>query len=81
MDIRFVSTLTSEDEDDLAPAILKAATSILDRFSLPYTLRIETTAQTVYQYHHPAVDRRPVPDGADADLSERRPRRVATPQC
>ncbi len=69
MDIRFVSTLTSEDEDRIAPTLLKAATAILDRLSLAYTLRIETTAQTVYQYHHPAVGQRL--NATEADASER----------
>ncbi len=71
MDIRFVSTLTAEDEDQIAPTLLKAAAAILDGLSLAYTLRIETTAQTVYQYHHPPVGSRL--NATDADASERIP--------
>jgi hypothetical protein len=54
MDIRFVSTLTAEDENALAPAILAALGSLLDQFSMPYTVRIETTGAQVYQRTHPA---------------------------
>jgi hypothetical protein len=54
MDIRFVSTLTAEDENALAPAILSALGSLLDRFSLPYTVRIETTGARVFQHSHPS---------------------------
>jgi len=43
MDIRFVSTLTPDDESRLAAAILSAARGLLDHFDLPYTIRIETT--------------------------------------
>ena len=53
MDIRFVSTLTAEDENALAPALLAAVGSLLDRFSLPYTVRIETTGEKVFQHTHP----------------------------
>jgi hypothetical protein len=54
MDIRFVSTLTADDENTLAPALLAALGSLLDRFSIPYTVRIETTGAQVFQHTHPA---------------------------
>jgi hypothetical protein len=54
MDIRFVSTLTAEDENALAPAILSALGALLDQFSMPYTVRIETTGAQVFQRIHPA---------------------------
>jgi hypothetical protein len=54
MDIRFVSTLTAEDENALAPAILAALGALLDQFSMPYTVRIETTGAQVFQRIHPA---------------------------
>ena len=57
MDIRFVSTLTAEDENHLAPALLAALGSLLDRFSIPYTVRIETTGDKVFQHTHPACER------------------------
>lgn len=61
MDIRFVSTLTAEDEDRLAPTLLRAITALLDQASLAYTIRIETTGEKVFQHHHPAVAVRPAP--------------------
>lgn len=55
MEIRFISTLTPEDEENFAPSILQAAAAILDRAGLAYTLRIETTSEKVFQHNHPAV--------------------------
>ena len=57
MDIRFISTLTAEDEDALAPALLAAVGSLLDRFSIPYTVRIETTGEKVFQHTHPVFEK------------------------
>jgi hypothetical protein len=59
MDIRFISTLTAEDENSLAPALLAAVGSLLDRFSIPYTVRIETTGEKVFQHTHPACEQMP----------------------
>jgi len=56
MDIRFVSTLTADDENTLAPALLAALGSLLDRFSIPYTVRIETSGAQVFQHTHPACE-------------------------
>lgn len=55
MEIRFISTLTPEDEENIAPAILRAAASLLDQTGIAYTLRIETTSEKVFQHNHPAV--------------------------
>jgi hypothetical protein len=57
MDIRFISSLTPDDENDIAPALLKAAGAILDQFPIAYTLRIETTGAQIYLHTHPAFDR------------------------
>ncbi len=56
MDIRFVSTLTADDENALAPALLAALGSLLDRCSIPYSIRIETTGAQVFQHTHPACE-------------------------
>lgn len=56
MNIRFVSTLTAEDEAHFAPALLRAVGSLLDQLPLAYTVRIETTGAQVFQHSHPAVD-------------------------
>ena len=59
MQIRFISGLTAEEENELAPALLSAVTTLLDRFPLAYTLRIETSGNRVFQHSLPA---RPQPD-------------------
>ena len=56
MDIRFISSLTAEDENAFAPALLKAAGAILDQFPIAYTLRVETTGAQVFQHTHHAFD-------------------------
>jgi hypothetical protein len=56
MDIRFVSTLTAEDENQFAPALLRAIGSLLDQLPIAYTVRIETTGAQVFQHSHPAFD-------------------------
>jgi hypothetical protein len=60
MDIRFVSSLTAEDENTLAPALLKAIGALLDPLPITYTLRIETTGSQVFQ-HTNARPVEPVP--------------------
>jgi hypothetical protein len=62
MNIRFVSTLTAEDEANFAPALLRAVGSLLDQLPIAYTVRIETTGAEVFQHSHPAVD---VPYGSN----------------
>lgn len=57
MNIRFISTLTAEDEETFAPALLQAIGSILDRLPIAYTVRIETTGARTFQHTHPAFDR------------------------
>ena len=52
MDIRFVSSLTAEDESFFAPALLKAIGALLDQLPIAYTLRIETTGAQVFQHAH-----------------------------
>lgn len=52
MDIRFVSSLTSEDEKLFAPGLLKAAAAILDQLPIAYTIRIETTGADVFNHAH-----------------------------
>ena len=56
MNIRFVSTLTAEDEANFAPALLRAVGSLLDQLPIAYTVRIETSGDQVFQHSHPAAD-------------------------
>src|SRR5688572_3299813 len=62
MEIRFVSTLTAEDENLFAPALLKAIGALLDQLPIAYTVRIETTGAQIFNYSHagPTGDR-PLP--------------------
>ena len=56
MDIRFTSTLTPEDENVLAPAVLKVLTGIFDLLPIAYLIRIDTVDAHVYQHRGPSGD-------------------------
>lgn len=58
MDIRFISTLTPEDENRLARALLAAVASMLDQFTIVYTVRIQTTGGKTLQHTHSPDDDR-----------------------
>jgi hypothetical protein len=62
MEIRFISSLTAEDEDFFAPAVLKAVSALLDQLPIAYTLRVETTAARVYQHTHVAPEQMNISD-------------------
>ena len=66
MDIRFVSSLTSEDEKLFAPALLKAVAALLDQLPIAYTVRIETTGADVFQHAHAG----PLEEPAKVDVYE-----------
>jgi hypothetical protein len=62
VEITLTSTLTAEDENLVAPAILKAVTNVLDHLPIAYRVRIDTTDFQSYQQTGP--DRtRPAPGG------------------
>ena len=52
MEIRFISSLTADDENAFAPALLKAVGALLDQLPIAYTVRIETTGAQVFQHTH-----------------------------
>ena len=54
MDIRFISSLTAEDEEQYAPAVLQVLSSFLDHLPIAYTMRIETMGARVFQHTHAA---------------------------
>ena len=56
MEIRFISSLTAEDENMFAPALLKAVGALLDQLPIAYTMRIETTGAQVFQHTHAGAD-------------------------
>jgi hypothetical protein len=53
--IRFTSSLTPDDENKLAAALLQAMTSILDALPIAYVVRIDTSDANVYQRTSPLV--------------------------
>ncbi len=53
MNIRFTSSLTAEDENILAPAVIAALSSILDLLPIAYMIRIDTSDSQVYQHSGP----------------------------
>jgi hypothetical protein len=56
MEIRFISSLTPDDENAFAPALLRAVSAMLDQFPIAYTLRVETTGAQVFQHSHPSFE-------------------------
>mgnify|MGYP003509585688 CR=1 FL=1 len=56
MVIRFISSLTPEDEDRLAPGVLNALGLLLDHVPLAYNLRIETGSGRVFQHANAGSD-------------------------
>jgi len=52
MNIRFVSSLTPEDENLLAPALIKALSALLDLFAIAYMIRIDTSDAKTYEHCH-----------------------------
>ena len=53
VNIRFTSSLTDHDENAIAPALLKAVSSILDTLPIAYVIRIDTSDSQVYQHSRP----------------------------
>ncbi len=49
MDIRVVSTLTPDDEERVAAALLAALAELLDGLPIAYAVRIRTTSSRVVQ--------------------------------
>jgi hypothetical protein len=56
MNIRFISSLTPEDEERIAPGVINALGLLLDQLPLAYTLRIETSGGKVFQHAHTGHD-------------------------
>lgn len=54
MRIELTSTLTQDDEDRLAPAVLKALSGLLDMLPIAYMIRVETP-EHVLQHVSPHV--------------------------
>jgi hypothetical protein len=67
MEIRFISSLTAEDENQFAPALLKAVGMLLDQLPIAYTMRIQTTGAQVFQHTHTHDPAPPKGTSADGD--------------
>jgi hypothetical protein len=79
MDIRFVSSLTAEDENLFAPALLKAVGALLDQLPIAYTVRIETTGAQVFQHTHAVAPDEPARTEAFGGIGPHGSLAVATP--
>ncbi|HEX5106429.1 MAG TPA: hypothetical protein VFV87_21570 [Pirellulaceae bacterium] len=55
MHIEVTSTLTQEDENRIAPAVLKLLSGILEMLPVAYMVRIETADQHVIEQGNPRV--------------------------
>jgi hypothetical protein len=62
VNIRFTSSLTAEDENILAPAVIAALSSILDLLPIAYMIRIDTSDSQVYQHSGPDRTEHVVPE-------------------
>ena len=69
MDIRFISSLTPEDENAFAPALLKAVGALLDQLPIAYTRRVETTGAEVYHHTHPASEAMAIAGGVHVPVN------------
>ena len=49
MNIRFTSSLTPDDENLIAPAVIQTLSSILNLLPIAYMIRIDTSDAKVYQ--------------------------------
>jgi hypothetical protein len=55
VNIRFISSLDTEDEIRFATAILAGLSKILDEMPIAYTIRMETATGKVIEHHHGAA--------------------------
>jgi hypothetical protein len=54
MEIHLVSSLTPDDENRLAPRVLKAIGDVLERLPVSYSVRIETAVGNAIHHNHTA---------------------------
>jgi hypothetical protein len=66
VNIRFTSSLTPEDENAIAPALLNALAGLLDLLPIAYSIRIDTTDEQVYQHSGVGAERQPAVAAATA---------------
>ncbi len=56
MTVRFVSSLTPDDEARVAPMLIKLCALVLDQFPIFYNVRIETSGDVVFQHSNTASE-------------------------
>lgn len=66
MDIRFISSLTPEDEARVGAAICRAAAQLLAPLSIAYTLRVQTTDGQTFCEQSPGLAAQPVAAASSA---------------
>ncbi len=67
MDIHFISSLTPDDEDRLAPALIAALRPMLEMMPIAYTIRIRTASNAVYQHTRAELGSEPSMSSPDRD--------------
>jgi hypothetical protein len=55
MEISFISSLDADEEERLASVLIAAVSALLDASSVPYTVRIRTSGQRLFQRSHPGI--------------------------
>jgi hypothetical protein len=76
MEIHLVSSLTPDDENRLAPNVLKAIGDVLERLPVSYSVRIETSVGNAIHHNHTAAD---PPEGGAGEALPRPDGSPATP--
>lgn len=79
MNIRFVSPLTADDENVVAPALLTALVSFLDLLPFPYVLRIDTADAQVYEHCRTALPSPEASSGRREQAPAETPERKTSP--
>ena len=69
MDVHVVSTLTLEDEDRLADAVISALADLFDELAIAYALRIETSSTKVIRRVRAGASVRPPKSPNVSDIS------------
>lgn len=55
MEISFISSLDAQEEERIASVLIAAVSALLDETAVPYTVRIRTSGQRLFQRSHPGI--------------------------
>lgn len=67
MEIRFMSSLTHEDENRVASALVRAVAELLDILPIAYSIRIETVGAKIFEHSHAPNEPQPLSDEVRVD--------------